>query len=147
MFPDSATCKGEDKSPPFTWTAGPANTQSYALVLFDQDASNGSGLFHWAIWDIPATVTSLPAELPAGTSISSPVMAKQVSFKMGGMAGAYAGPCPMGMLHTYKFTVYALDVATLPGELNSAMAVDAAAKEHDLASATLSAKSNASRAQ
>ena len=50
----------------------------------------------------------------------------------------YFGPCP-GTQHTYRFTVYAIDVATLPGidTASSGDAVQAAILLNDLASATL----------
>src|SRR5687768_8281581 len=48
---------GQNVSPPLSWSAGPAGTQSYAIVMKDTDISFN----HWVIWDIPASVLSLPA--------------------------------------------------------------------------------------
>ena len=55
----------------------------------------------------------------------------------------YLGPCPGGNLHTYKFTLMALDIASLPIAGSPAGGtVKELALEHDLASATLSAQSD-----
>jgi Raf kinase inhibitor-like YbhB/YbcL family protein len=135
------TCAGANQSLPLAWTAGPAGTQSYAIVLLDTDNTR----YHWAIWNIAPTVTALPEGLPAGASITTPVSAMQAMTGAG--TPSYQGPCPNGTVHTYVFTAYALDVATLPGIATGSMAqvVSAAIQGHVLASGTLSGTSNASR--
>jgi Raf kinase inhibitor-like YbhB/YbcL family protein len=139
MFPDSATCASTmESSPDLTWTAGPSGTMSYAVILLDTNNS----LNHWVVWDIPVSVTSLPAKLDTSAMLTMPAGAKQKAVS--GMG--YYGPCPSGMDHVYKFTVYALPVATLSGAMTSsqtsalAMAVMNA---NPLASASLSAHSSA----
>lgn len=69
---------GPNKSPKITWTPGPPNTQSYAIIAVDPDVPsvatdvNKEGttissklkrvkFYHWVLVDIPATVTSLDA--------------------------------------------------------------------------------------
>ncbi len=140
-FPAVNTCAGAGTSPPLTWTAGPAGTQSYAVVLVDTSISR----YHWAIWNMAPTVNSLPAALPAGASINIPVTALQAIT--GTATPVYQGPCPNGAVHTYVFTAYALNVATLPGVATGAMAqaVFNAIQSHVLASATLTGTSNAVR--
>jgi Raf kinase inhibitor-like YbhB/YbcL family protein len=139
MFPDDNTCAGDNKSPPLTWTAGPSGTMSYAVVLLDTSNS----LNHWAMWDIPSTVTMLPAALDSMAMSTAVPGAKQKSFQGSG----YYGPCPRGMDHVYKFTVYALSTATLAGAMTSEMP-DAIAMDimsaNPLGSASLSAHSSAS---
>jgi Raf kinase inhibitor-like YbhB/YbcL family protein len=138
-FPDANTCAGADESPALTWTAGPTGTMSYAVVLLDTD----NDLNHWAIWDIPASVTSLPAALSEMAMPPMPAGAKQRNFQG---AGGYFGPCPSGMEHTYRFTVFALPVATLPGTFNSTDAVvDAIENAEPLDDASLEGDSDASR--
>jgi len=136
-FPADFTCAGADHSPPFTWTAGPSTTMSYALVL--QDTNNS--LNHWVLYDIPASTTMLPESLETTATLTMPAGSKQKAAQ--GMG--YLGPCPSGMMHTYTFTLYALDVATLPGVSASSVtdALVTAIKAHDVATATLSATSNA----
>jgi Raf kinase inhibitor-like YbhB/YbcL family protein len=138
-FPDANTCAGADESPALSWTTGPTGTMSYAVVLLDTD----NDLNHWAIWDIPASVTSLPAALSEMAMPPMPVGAKQRNFQG---AGGYFGPCPSGMEHTYRFTVYALPVAMLTGTYSSTDAVvDAIEDAEPLADAALEGDSDASR--
>jgi Raf kinase inhibitor-like YbhB/YbcL family protein len=99
-------------SPALTWTPGPAGTMSYAIVFKDTTAGGFSmGYMHWTIYDIPASVTSLPMGVPMGASLSDPAGAKQGQNYQN--ANAFTGPC--GGMNTYRFTLYALSVATLPG--------------------------------
>jgi len=139
MFPDLNTCAGDNKSPDLTWTAGPSGTMSYAVVLLDTD----NDLNHWVIWDIPSSVTTLAAGLDSMAMPATPAGAKQKSFQ----ANAYYGPCPSGMDHVYRFTVYALPVASVTGAMTSEMTAAIVADimaANPLGSASLSAHSNAS---
>jgi Raf kinase inhibitor-like YbhB/YbcL family protein len=138
MFPDQNTCAGADKSPDLTWTAGPSGTMSYAVILFDTSNS----LNHWVMWDIPSSVTSLPAMLDTSAMPAMPAGAKQKAISGNG----YYGPCPNGMDHVYRFTVYALPVATLSGAMTSSQTSalsTAVMNANPLASASLSAHSAA----
>jgi Raf kinase inhibitor-like YbhB/YbcL family protein len=129
------TCAGANTSPPLSWTAGPTGTKSYTLIFTDKS----NMLVHWALWDIPVAITSLPAALPAGM----PAGTHGASI---GQGGAYAGPCPGGNTHTYQFDLYAVDVATLPIAANSQQPqVVTSVMGHKLAVASLSGTSNAKR--
>ncbi|HSU40005.1 MAG TPA: YbhB/YbcL family Raf kinase inhibitor-like protein, partial [Polyangiaceae bacterium] len=142
MFPDQNTCASTaDDSPDLTWTAGPNGTMSYAVVLFD----TSNMMTHWVIWDIPPSVTALPAKLDDMAMPAMPAGAKQKSFQGNG----YAGPCPSGKDHVYRFTVYALPVAMLSGVTTSSQPAQigtAITNANPLASASLSAHSLASQA-
>lgn len=122
-------------SPDLSWTPGPAGTQSYAVVFRDQ----GNGFYHWTIFDIPATERGLPANVPVVPEPDAPKGAKQGPIWSG--RKGFGGPC--GGDSTYVFTVYALNVAKLPGVTtnSAAAAVVRAIEAHDLASAKLSIKS------
>lgn len=130
---------GENVTPPLAWTAGPAGTMSYAIVMRDRDAGN---LVHWVIYDIPASVRELPEGITAGYAPATPAGAHQAEIQGSGYYG-YFGPCSPGRVNTYEITVHALDTATLPGvdmastENTIAAAIEAAA----IASASLSGES------
>jgi len=132
-IPAKYTCKGMNVSPDLTWTAGPAGTQSYAVVLTDKS----NNLIHWVIWDIPAASLSLPEGVMNVANPATPAGAKQVKSYDNQTFG-YLGPCPPN-LHTYEFAVFALDVATLPNVTTGSTrtAVKAEIVKHNPASATL----------
>jgi Raf kinase inhibitor-like YbhB/YbcL family protein len=107
MIPALYTCGGADSSPPLEWSGAPAGTQGFALVLADPDAPGGT-FYHWAIYDLPPTVTSLPAHYPPETRDHI----RQALNDFG--RRGYGGPCPpAGPAHHYHFTLYALSVGRL----------------------------------
>ena len=64
-------CTGQNISPALSWSNAPAGTRSFAFHVHDSDAPTGSGLWHWAVYNIPASTTGLdqgagnnPASLP-----------------------------------------------------------------------------------
>ena len=119
-------------SPPLAWSGAPAGTLSYAVFFTDATTS----FRHSAIYDIPSTRTDLPLDVEH-TAMPSDVPGARQSRGYMGRPG-YEGPCP-GSMHRYRFTLYALDVATLPGltASSSLAAVEAAMMEHSLGTATL----------
>ncbi len=117
-------CTGGNVSPALVWSNPPAGTKSYAVQELDIDAPTGSGFWHWAVYNIPASATGLaqgagnqPATLPA------PAFGGTTDLLDTGLTGGngnYAGPCPSvgDPAHHYVFTVYALavdDVAAAAG--------------------------------
>jgi len=139
-FADEFTCATTtDHSPPLTWTAGPSGTLSYAIVFLDTNITFN----HWVIYDIPPATLMLPEALPTDATLAMPAGAKQKS----GQGMGYLGPCPSGVMHTYRFTIYALDVAALPGVTASSSTAElsAAIQMHDIASARLSGTSDAKK--
>src|SRR6476620_2848190 len=60
-----------NKFPGLEWTAGPAGTKSYVVIMQDTDAMrNGAPILHWTMVDIRASMTKLPAgmtDAPSGT--------------------------------------------------------------------------------
>jgi phosphatidylethanolamine-binding protein (PEBP) family uncharacterized protein len=110
-------------SPAITWTAGPANTMSYAVVFKDlsvlsryasTDPNYNKG-FHYVMWDIPADKRGLPANMMGGhLSTDIPGARQWSNFNNYG----WFGPCPnfdptMPTTYndSYAFVVYALPTA------------------------------------
>jgi hypothetical protein len=158
MFEPEFTCEATEpnsQQPPLVWTAGPEGTLSYAIVFQDITLTgatppNQNG-YHSAIWDIPASVLSLPEGLPPGSppmGIAELAAAKQHKNSPG--EGAYLGPCPNfpGMTRantdTYTFTLYALPVETLSGNVSNVQNIIASIEAAGpLAMAVLTGTSNA----
>src|SRR5579864_1106933 len=58
---NSFGCKGGNVSPALKWSGAPSGTQSFALMVHDPDAPTGSGWWHWVVYNIPASISSLAA--------------------------------------------------------------------------------------
>lgn len=101
-------CNGNNKSPALSWENAPANTKSFALSVQDPDGGNW---WHWVVFNIPSTVTSL-AQSASNNSMPAEAIEAQNSFEEKG----YGGACPPqgSGVHHYIFTIYALDIAKLP---------------------------------
>ncbi|MCP9001494.1 YbhB/YbcL family Raf kinase inhibitor-like protein [Pseudarthrobacter sp. RMG13] len=104
---------GRDESPQLSWGGAPAGTMSYAVTTFDPDAPGSGGFWHWAMLDIPAGVTSLPAGAGAEGVRQLPSGAIQLKNDAGFHGYVGAAPPPGHGPHRYVFTVYALDVEHL----------------------------------
>jgi Raf kinase inhibitor-like YbhB/YbcL family protein len=134
-IPDANTCNGANTSPDLAWTNPPAGTKSFAVSLVDKSAP----FTHWVIYDIAATATSLPANVDKEYMPTNVTGAKQTHSGANTQVIGYFGPCPpMPPAHTYQFSVYALDVATLPGVSGQSTASDglAAIATHQIATAS-----------
>jgi phosphatidylethanolamine-binding protein (PEBP) family uncharacterized protein len=133
-------CQGESTggnvSPPLSWTPGPATTKSYAVTM------RSAGSPHWALWDIPADVLSLPEKIERLPTPPVPAGSKQCKVDVDGSSWyGYAGACPMGgtNLRPYYFEVFALKVDTLPGVTTEStlQQVNAAIMANQVGKATL----------
>lgn len=103
-------CHGGNASPALSWNHPPAGTRSFAVLMFDPDARGG--WWHWAVFDIPAEVTSLRAGAGDPARHLLPMGAIQVRNDWGSMG--YGGPCPPpGPPHHYRLMLYALSVTKL----------------------------------
>lgn len=113
MLPGWARADEGNRSPALRWSGAPAGTQSFVVTVYDPDAPTGSGFWHWAICNIPATVSeleqgagnpSLDALPPGVLTVANEL--RQEEF-MGAAPPAGDGP------HRYVFTVSALDIGEL----------------------------------
>jgi Raf kinase inhibitor-like YbhB/YbcL family protein len=103
---------GCDTSPQLAWSGFPAKTKSFVVTCYDPDAPTGSGFWHWAVVDIPASVTSLGSGA-SDDGASIPSGAFQLRNDAGFASYLGAAPPPGHGVHRYYFVVHAVDVATL----------------------------------
>ncbi|MGE0401892.1 MAG: YbhB/YbcL family Raf kinase inhibitor-like protein [Kofleriaceae bacterium] len=102
-----------NQSPALAWTNPPAGTMSFALVFTDI-FNPQSPFLHSVMFDIPATVTELPANVEKAYAPTNVPGAHQTLGYNGSTRG-YLGPCPQNGNHIYEFAIYALPTATLAG--------------------------------
>lgn len=107
---NKSECRGGNASPQLSWRNAPAGTKSFAITLFDLDAP-GPGWWHWAVADIPSTVSALPLNASA-TGYLRKIGALEARNDYGDVG--YGGPCPPpGKPHRYVLTVFALNTNDL----------------------------------
>ena len=103
-------CSGMNRSPELSWVNAPADTQSFAVTLYDPDSPTGSGWWHWGVFNIAPTVSKLEAGAGSTAPDKLPEGAAQSRSDFG--QPGYGGACPPvgDKPHRYIFTVYALKV-------------------------------------
>ncbi|OON76456.1 YbhB/YbcL family Raf kinase inhibitor-like protein [Streptomyces tsukubensis] len=104
---------GKDVSPQLSWSGAPAGTKSYAVTVYDPDAPTGSGFWHWAVADIPATVIELPEGAGDDTGSGLPEGAFQLPNDARASRFIGAAPPAGHGSHRYFTVVHALDVASI----------------------------------
>lgn len=104
-------CVGKNISPELRWSGAPAATKSFAVTVYDPDAPTGSGWWHWTVYNIPASATSLPRNAGSGSGLPAGSVQGTTDFGKPGFGGA----CPPtgDKPHRYFFTIYALNVAKI----------------------------------
>lgn len=102
---------GEDASPQLSWSGFPEQTRSFAVSVYDPDAPTGSGFWHWAVANLPATCTSLPEGVGEGGLLPGDALTLVNDAGMRRYVGA-APPAGHGV-HRYYVAVHAVDVEKL----------------------------------
>jgi Raf kinase inhibitor-like YbhB/YbcL family protein len=100
-LPSQYTCAGKSLSPPLYWSGALSQQPKSFAVVVDDGQAPITPYVYWMVFDIsPSTTDIAQNRLPTG--------ARQAQNSAG--AARYDAPCPRGdTLHTYRFTVYALD--------------------------------------
>lgn len=107
MLLDQMGVGGGNVSPQLSWSAGPPETKSYAITLYDPDAPTTVGWWHWLLIDIDPAILSLaegagaPGKQPPGSVLG------YTDFGAPGYGGM--APPPGDPPHRYQFNVYAVD--------------------------------------
>ena len=101
---------GKDLSPQLSWSGAPAETKTYTVTMYDPDAPSGSGFWHWALADIPASVTGLPAGAGDGTGEHLPAGAFHLpnDARLARFVGG--APPPGDARHRYVIVVQAIGI-------------------------------------
>jgi Raf kinase inhibitor-like YbhB/YbcL family protein len=109
----SAMVGGEDVSPQLSWSDFPAETKSFVVTVYDPDAPTASGFWHWAVVNIPASITSLPRGAGSSDGSLLPEGAFQLKNDAGQVGYMGAAPPEGHGKHRYFIVVHALDVDDL----------------------------------
>jgi Raf kinase inhibitor-like YbhB/YbcL family protein len=102
---------GQDVSPQLSWSGFPAETRSFAVTVYDPDAPTMSGFWHWAVANLPASVTELEDGVGDGRELPGEAMTLVNDAGMRRFIGA--APPPGHGPHRYYITVHAVDVEKL----------------------------------
>ncbi len=115
ISPINKNCRGDNISPPLSWTAGPEGTKSYVLMMWDPEGRMGVGVSHWVAYGIPVNVTSL-AEGEATQDSKSIVGGKNASDTI-----VYFGPCPAPNTGSHHYVISLIATDLEPNALKSGM--------------------------
>lgn len=99
---------GKDVSPHVLWSGAPAHAKSFVVTVHDPDAPTGSGIWHWAVANIPGDITELAEG--AGAEGALPLGAVPVLNDARLPVYIGAAPPPGHGTHHYFVVVSALDV-------------------------------------
>lgn len=120
VLPAEYTCDGVASTLALSWSGAPAGSKSFAVIMHHK-AGPTDIHWYWVVYDIPASVTSLPKNMHGiGTLGTNSVNNRN----------AYTPPCSKGPgPKTYVYTVYALSgdpqLSVPPSQVNRQVLLDA----------------------
>ncbi|MBW8798109.1 MAG: YbhB/YbcL family Raf kinase inhibitor-like protein [Streptomyces sp.] len=127
---------GLDVSPQLSWTGFPGETRSFTVAMFDPDVPTASGFWHWAVANLPASVTGLPAG--AGDGRRLPGAAVTLANDAGHRRYLGPAPPPGNGPDRYFFVVHAVDAEELElSESSTPAYLDFLLFSHAIARATM----------
>ena len=108
-IPIAVSAYGKNVSPALAWSAGPAATKAYVLIVQDPDSETPLPATHWLIYNIPATASGLPPRMRNAAEPTNPLGALQ-GWNFHDSIG-YTGPRPPvgDPPHHYHFQLFALN--------------------------------------
>lgn len=131
-MPVNCSCRGVEASPALMWESNLSDTESYVVLVTDYDVPTPTlpifNLSHWVLYNIPASVRSLPEGV---TSEQMQLLGVKIGKNSSGNQ-KFIGPCPPAGRHSYWFRVYALDKSLTFSEAPSKQQVVDAMQGHIL---------------
>ena len=112
---------GDDASPQLSWSGFPPETKSFAVTVYDPDAPTASGFWHWAVCNLPPSVTELATGAGDGSGLPEGTLTIPNEARLTRYIGA--APPPGHGRHRYYFAVHALDVERLDVDPDATPAV------------------------
>jgi Raf kinase inhibitor-like YbhB/YbcL family protein len=114
-IPVEHTCDGDDISPAVWWEGEPKGTVTYAMIMEDPDAPDGT-FTHWILYNLPADCHNLEKIIPIQKNLDNGAIQGKNDF---GKIG-YRGPCPpKGEEHRYYFRIFALKKKLPPESISN----------------------------
>ncbi|HTH59397.1 MAG TPA: YbhB/YbcL family Raf kinase inhibitor-like protein [Paraburkholderia sp.] len=115
--------EGDNVSPALQWDTPPADTQSFALTVYDPDATTGSGFWHWVVINLPADTRALPRNAGKADGTLLPAGALQLRNDYGTLGFGGVAPPRGDKPHRFIFRLHALKVAELPISVDTTNAI------------------------